>query len=161
ARLAFAWVKSRSFELGISDKPHHDVFKNVDLHLHLPAGSVKKDGPSAGVAIVVAIVSLMRGVAPKGRTAMTGEITLRGEVTPVGGIREKLLGAHRSGIKTVILPFANRKDVNGVDAGIPLKVIQDITIVWVRSVVEAIAAAFPEVSGLLSNDHRLLENSRL
>lgn len=58
ARLAFAWVKSRSFELGISDKPGHDVFKHVDLHLHLPAGSVKKDGPSAGVAIVVAIVSL-------------------------------------------------------------------------------------------------------
>lgn len=138
ARVAFAWVKSHAYDLGLSEKPDQDVFKNVDLHLHLPSGSVKKDGPSAGVAIVVAIVSLMRGVAPKGQTAMTGEVTLRGEVTPVGGIKEKLLGAHRSGIKTVILPDGNRKDVMGVDVGIPRRVLEDITIIWARSISEVI-----------------------
>ncbi|GAA5889672.1 hypothetical protein JCM16303_003051 [Sporobolomyces ruberrimus] len=144
AHLAFAWVKSHAHELGISDKADHDVFKHVDLHLHLPAGGVKKDGPSAGVAIVVAIVSLMRGIPPKSRTAMTGEITLRGAVTPVGGIREKLLGAHRSGIKTVLLPEGNRKDVDGVDAGLPSMIKEEIDIVWIRSLRDVLEAAFPD-----------------
>jgi len=148
ARLALAWVKSHAFELGIATKVDDDVFKHFDLHLHLPAGSVKKDGPSAGVAIVVAIVSLMRGIAPKPQIAMTGEITLRGDITPVGGIKEKLLGAHRSGIKTVVLPFKNRKDVVGIDAGLPLRVLEEIEIVYVRTLAEALIAALPSFEQL-------------
>ncbi|GAA6025401.1 hypothetical protein JCM11491_005607 [Sporobolomyces phaffii] len=132
AHLAFAWVKSHAYSLGISTKRDQDVFKHVDLHLHLPAGSVKKDGPSAGVALVVAIVSLMKGVPPQARTAMTGEITLSGDVTPVGGIKEKVLGAHRSGIRTVVLPFGNRKDVYGVHAGLPPVVKEELQFVWDR-----------------------------
>ncbi|GAA5930562.1 uncharacterized protein JCM15063_002397 [Sporobolomyces koalae] len=160
ARLAFAWVKSHAYELGISDQVREDVFKHVDVHLHLPSGSIKKDGPSAGVAIVVAIVSLMRGVAPKACTAMTGEITLRGDVTPVGGIKEKLLGAHRSGIRRVVLPFGNRKNVYGIDAGLPTRVKDDLEIVWVRTVSEALEATLPALDPDRMG-RRSLEMSRL
>lgn len=90
ATLAFAWVKSHAYELGISVNPSEDVFKKIDVHVHLPSGSVKKDGPSAGVAFTVAIVSLMRSLKVIKGLAMTGEITLRGNVTPVGGIKEKV-----------------------------------------------------------------------
>ena len=79
--------------------------RDLDLHLHLPAGSVRKDGPSAGVALVLSMVSLLSGHALDPALAMTGEITLRGKVTPVGGIKEKVLAAHRAGIKRVMLPM--------------------------------------------------------
>jgi hypothetical protein len=90
ANLALAWVKSHSYELGISPSRTEDIFKHIDIHIHLPSGSVKKDGPSAGVAMVCALVSLLRDMPILGRLAMTGEITLRGNVTPVGGIKEKV-----------------------------------------------------------------------
>lgn len=90
AHLAFAWVKSHAYELGITPDRTEDVFKAIDIHIHLPAGSIRKDGPSAGVAMVVAIVSLMRKIPVLKGVAMTGEITLRGNVTPVGGIKEKV-----------------------------------------------------------------------
>ncbi|GAA6058145.1 hypothetical protein JCM3770_001947 [Rhodotorula araucariae] len=139
AHVALAWVKAHAYELGIAPDRTTNAFKDVDLHLHLPAGAVKKDGPSAGVALVVAIVSLMRGIPPRAHTAMTGEVTLRGLVTPVGGIKEKILAAHRAGITRAILPLPNKRDV---DADLPAQVRADVEFVYVRSVDEALDAAF-------------------
>lgn len=89
AILAFAWVKSHAYELGIAKSRDENIFKTIDLHVHLPAASTKKDGPSAGVAMVVAMVSLLKGIAVIKGIAMTGEVTLRGKVQAVGGIKEK------------------------------------------------------------------------
>ncbi|BGP51492.1 hypothetical protein JCM10450v2_007438 [Rhodotorula kratochvilovae] len=139
AHVALAWVKAHAYVLGIAPDRTTNVFKKLDLHLHLPAGAVKKDGPSAGVALVVAIVSLMRGIPPRAHTAMTGEVTLRGLVTPVGGIKEKILGAHRAGITRAILPLPNKRDV---EADLPAQVRAEVEFVYVRSVEEALDAAF-------------------
>jgi ATP-dependent Lon protease len=109
-------------------------FEKVDIHLHVPAGGVSKDGPSAGVAITVALTSLLTGRRVRGDVAMTGEITLRGSVLPVGGIKEKVLAAHRAGIKRVILPDRNRKDL--VD--IPESVRKDLELSFVKRIQEAI-----------------------
>ncbi|KAK4048448.1 hypothetical protein OIV83_004794 [Microbotryomycetes sp. JL201] len=158
ARLAFTWVKSHAFELGIASTKTQDVFKDVDVHLHLPSGSIKKDGPSAGVAMVVAIVSLMRGIRQRKAVAMTGEITLRGNVTPVGGIKEKILGAHRAGIQTVILPLKNRKDV---ESDLSDQIKTQIKVVYVRSIWEALEEAFgPQVlwSGGANRDGIVIES---
>ena len=117
ARAAMSWVRTHAEELGITTD-----FEKVDIHVHVPAGAVSKDGPSAGVAMTVALVSLLTGRRVRGDVAMTGEITLRGTVLPVGGIKEKVLAAHRAGIKRVLLPERNRKDI--VD--IPETVRQDL-----------------------------------
>ncbi|KAM0747842.1 ATP-dependent protease La [Meredithblackwellia eburnea MCA 4105] len=139
AHLAFAWVKSHAYELGLADARDVDAFKNIDIHVHLPAGSIKKDGPSAGVALVVAIVSLMRGLRVRQGVAMTGEITLRGNVTPVGGIKEKVLAAHRAGLRTLLLPYKNEKDVV---ADLPQSARDELTFVYVHTIWEALEAAF-------------------
>ncbi|SCV73155.1 BQ2448_7080 [Microbotryum intermedium] len=136
AGLALAWTKSHAHELGIANSRTEDAFKDLDIHLHLPSGSIKKDGPSAGVAMVVAIVSLMRGIRMIKGVAMTGEITL---LTPVGGIREKVLGAHRAGIRTLILPFKNRRDVND---DLPLEIKNDMEFIFIKNIFEALEAAF-------------------
>jgi len=106
ARAALSWVRTHVDDLGINVD-----FEKIDLHLHVPAGAVSKDGPSAGVAMTTAMVSLFTGRRVRGDVAMTGEITLRGSVLPVGGIKEKVLAAHRAGIKRVLLPDRNRKDL--------------------------------------------------
>ncbi|NLF29769.1 MAG: endopeptidase La [Planctomycetes bacterium] len=107
AHAAFSLVRSRAEQLGIDEKQ----LGRTDVHVHVPAGAVPKDGPSAGTAIVTALVSLLRGRAVRPEVAMTGEITLRGLVLPVGGIKQKILAARQAGITTVILPARNRKDV--------------------------------------------------
>ncbi|MBX3045896.1 MAG: endopeptidase La [Anaerolineales bacterium] len=107
ARAALSYVRSRAKPLGIEP----DFFQNTDLHLHVPAGAQPKDGPSAGVTMVTALVSLLTGRAIKAHVGMTGEITLRGQVMPVGGIKEKVLAAHRAGLKTIILPARNEVDL--------------------------------------------------
>ncbi|MBX3005816.1 MAG: endopeptidase La [Anaerolineales bacterium] len=107
ARAALSYVRSRAKQLGIEP----DFFQTTDLHLHVPAGAQPKDGPSAGVTMVTALVSLLTGTPIKPHVGMTGEITLRGQVMPVGGIKEKVLAAHRAGLKTIIMPARNEIDL--------------------------------------------------
>ena len=129
ARAGLSWVRTHVEELGIAVD-----FEKSDIHLHVPQGAVSKDGPSAGVAITVALVSLLTGRRVRGDVAMTGEITLRGTVLPVGGIKEKVLAAHRAGIKRVVLPERNRKDI--VD--IPETIRQELELVFVKKIDEVL-----------------------
>jgi len=114
AEAARSWLRGHAAEYGVDP----DAFRSADLHLHVPAGAVPKDGPSAGVAMVSSLTSLMTGRLGRPDVAMTGEITLRGRVLPVGGIKEKVLAAKRAGIGRVVLPARNRKDVEEVEAGL-------------------------------------------
>jgi ATP-dependent Lon protease len=136
AQAALSYVRSRAAQLGIAP----DFLEKSDLHVHVPAGAVPKDGPSAGNALLTALVSLLSGHRVRGDVAMTGEITLRGSVLPVGGIKEKVLAAHRAGIKRVILPERNEKDL--VD--IPEEVRRTLEIVLVKKVDETLKAALEE-----------------
>jgi len=107
---ALSFIRSKSDKLGIEQ----GVFEKTDIHVHVPAGAVPKDGPSAGITMATAIASLMTGRPVKPRIAMTGEITLRGNILPIGGLKEKLLGAYRVGMNVVILPEQNRKDTTEI-----------------------------------------------
>lgn len=138
AELAFAWVKTHAFALGITDA-RDAPFPPHDVHLHMPSGATPKDGPSAGVAFVCALVSLYLHVPIDTRLAMTGEVTLRGHVSPVGGIKEKVLGAHRAGIDKVVLPLRNQREF---DMDVPKQVVDDIRVVYVRTIQEALHAVF-------------------
>jgi len=111
---AMSVVRSRANILGISE----DFYEKKDIHIHLPEGATPKDGPSAGIALTTALVSVLTGIPARADVAMTGEITLRGEVLPIGGLKEKLLAAHRGGIKTVLIPEANEKDLVDIPANI-------------------------------------------
>ena len=135
ARAGLSWVRTHVEELGITTD-----FEKTDIHLHVPAGGVSKDGPSAGVAITLALVSLLTGRRVRGDVAMTGEITLRGTVLPVGGIKEKVLAAHRAGVKRVLLPERNRKDI--VD--IPETVRQDLELSFVKKIDEVLELGLEE-----------------
>jgi ATP-dependent Lon protease len=130
---AESYVKSRAIEYGI--KP--TVFEKKDIHVHVPEGATPKDGPSAGVAMVTSIVSVLTGVPIKRELAMTGEITLRGRVLPIGGLKEKLLAALRAGIKTVLIPSENEKDL----AEIPDNVKKGLTIIAVKNVDDVLRLA--------------------
>ncbi len=137
ARAALSWVRTHVDELQITTD-----FEKSDVHLHVPAGAVSKDGPSAGVAMTVALVSLFTGRRVRGDVAMTGEITLRGSVLPVGGIKEKVLAAHRAGIKRVMLPDRNRKDL--VD--IPDTIQKEIELIFVKRIQEVLELTLEPVS---------------
>jgi ATP-dependent Lon protease len=130
---AESFVKSRSYDFGI--KPA--IFEKRDIHVHVPEGATPKDGPSAGVAMVASIVSVLTGIPVKSDIAMTGEITLRGRVLPIGGVKEKLLAALRGGLKTVLIPAENEKDL----AEIPDNVKRGLKIIPVRTVDELLAKA--------------------
>ena len=129
AQAALSLVKARAVELGID--PH--LFEVSDVHIHVPAGAVPKDGPSAGVAMLVALVSLLTGRPARSDTAMTGEISLRGLVLPIGGVKEKVLAAVQAGITTVLLPARNRKDLEDV----PERARKLVRFVWVERIDEA------------------------
>jgi ATP-dependent Lon protease len=133
AQAALSIVKNRAGDLGIDEKR----FEKADIHVHVPAGAIPKDGPSAGVAMFMALVSLMTGRTVASDTAMTGEISLRGLVLPVGGIKEKMVAAARAGIKRVLLPARNRKDYDDI----PEDARKQLEFVWLERVDDAVAAA--------------------
>jgi ATP-dependent Lon protease len=126
--VALTWVKAHAFELGLTADPSEDIMKRRSIHVHCPSGAIPKDGPSAGLAHTIALISLFSGRAVPPSIAMTGEISLRGKVTPVGGIKEKLIGALRAGVKTVLLPVGNRKDAKDL----PQEVKDGLQIIHVR-----------------------------
>jgi ATP-dependent Lon protease len=133
---ALSFIKARSPAYGI--KP--SLFARKDIHIHLPEGAVPKDGPSAGIGMVTAMISTLTGIAVRRDVAMTGEVTLRGRVLPIGGLKEKLLAALRGGIKTVIIPAENEKDL----AEIPNNILEGLTIVPVKHVDEVLVLALME-----------------
>jgi ATP-dependent Lon protease len=133
AQAALSYVKSRADLLGI-DK---DIFENIDVHLHVPEGSIPKDGPSAGVTMITAMISAFTGRPSFHLVGMTGEITLRGRVLPVGGVREKVLASHRSGLKTVIIPERNEKDLEDI----PKSVLKEMKLITVKHMDEILPIA--------------------
>jgi ATP-dependent Lon protease len=130
AEAARSWLRTRAHDLEISES----VFADSDIHLHVPAGAVPKDGPSAGVAMVTSLASLATGRLAKANVAMTGEITLRGKVLPVGGVKEKVLAAKRAGIKQVVLPEKNRNDVDEIEADL----LMGLDLAYVGTIDEAL-----------------------
>jgi ATP-dependent Lon protease len=137
AQAALSIVKNRAVSLGIDPAR----FERTDIHIHVPAGATPKDGPSAGVAMFMALVSLMTDRTVRSDTAMTGEISLRGLVLPVGGIKEKIIAAHRAGLKRIMLPARNRKDFEDI----PEEVRQQLTFTWLERVDDAVSSALEPV----------------
>jgi ATP-dependent Lon protease len=135
AQAALSLVKARSGELGIDPQ----MLEKSDIHVHVPAGATPKDGPSAGVAMFVALTSLLTGRPVRNDVAMTGEISLRGLVLPIGGVKEKVLAALRAGIKTVMLPMRNQRDLEDI----PSDARSQVEFVWMENVDDAIATALP------------------
>jgi ATP-dependent Lon protease len=133
AQAAFSWSKARADELGIDI----EKFNKVDMHIHVPEGAIPKDGPSAGVTLATALVSALSGRAVKRSVAMTGEITLRGNVLPVGGVKEKVLAARRARVNTIILPQQNRRDLEEI----PKELLKEIEFVFVDSIRQVLRIA--------------------
>ena len=136
ARIAHSFVRSKSAELGIDA----DLFTQSDVHVHVPAGATPKDGPSAGVAMTMAIASLFTGRPVRSDVGMTGEVTLRGRVLPIGGVKMKVLAAHRAGLTTVILPKRNERDLEDV----PEDVRGKMSFVLVERIDEALKAGLAD-----------------
>ena len=136
AKAAISYVHSKAHEFGIKDS----LFSKSDTHIHVPAGAVQKDGPSAGVAITASLLSAMTGIPVLRDVGMTGEITLRGRVLPIGGLKEKLLAAKRAGLKTVLLPAMNKKDLEEV----PQNILKGLNLVFVDNIDEVVKNALVE-----------------
>jgi len=148
AKAALAYTRSKAKEFGI--QPHR--FESSKIHLHVPAGAVPKDGPSAGIAMGTALVSALTGARVRGDVAMTGEITIKGKILPIGGVKDKVLAAHRLGIRLVVLPEGNRADIEEV----PKQVRKSMKFIWVEHMDQVLAAALrpEELLGLgMSGGH--------
>lgn len=148
---AMTVVRSRAEMLGIDD----DFYQKFDVHIHVPEGATPKDGPSAGIAMCTALVSALSGVPVRSDVAMTGEITLRGEVLPIGGLKEKLLAAHRGGIKTVLIPKENERDL----VEIPKNIQKDLEICPVQWIDEVLAIALQKMPHPQSEDENIKEST--
>jgi ATP-dependent Lon protease len=153
AQAAVSFLRSRSAELGLPD----DYFAKHDIHIHLPAGATPKDGPSAGIALATSIASMLTGIKVDANLAMTGEITLTGQVLPIGGLKEKVLGAKRSGITKVLLPRRNEMDLDDI----PKEVRESMTFVPVDELSEVLHHALGKrlISPVpLGSDHERVSN---
>ncbi len=133
AKAAMSYIRSKADQFGIDN----EIFENFDIHVHIPAGAIPKDGPSAGITLLSALASLLTGRKVSGVMAMTGEVTLRGQILPVGGIKEKILAAKRAGIKEILLPEKNKKDLEEI----PPKIIKDIDLRFISQIDQALEMA--------------------
>jgi ATP-dependent Lon protease len=147
---AMSYVRSRGEALGLSSK----FFQKLDVHVHVPEGAVPKDGPSAGIAITTAIVSALTKIPVNRKVAMTGEVTLRGRVLEIGGVKEKVIAAHRAGLKTIILPKDNKKDLIDV----PKEVIKDLDFVFVSHMDDVLQVALTKEIGKPRAIHPVLQS---
>ena len=150
---AMSYIRARADRLNLSEK----FYQKVDVHIHVPEGAVPKDGPSAGVAITTAIVSALTKIPVKRTVGMTGEITLRGRVLEIGGLKEKVIAAHRSKLKTIIIPKENKKDLEDV----PKEVIRDLKFVFVSHMDEVLDVALvrsirKKQAKIMSSQHSVL-----
>lgn len=146
AQAALSYLKSRADTFAIDP----DIFELIDIHIHIPEGAIPKDGPSAGITIATALISAFTERPVRKEVSMTGEITLRGNILPIGGVREKILAAHRAGLKTILLPEKNAKDL----VEVPKKVREDLKILFVRHMDEVIDVA---LAPAVSNGNRLIK----
>jgi ATP-dependent Lon protease len=133
ARAAMSFVRTRAAAYGIN----RDFYRKMDLHIHIPEGAIPKDGPSAGITMAATIVSVLTRIPVRSDVAMTGEITLRGKVLPIGGVKEKLLAAHRAGIREVILPKENEKDLQDI----PQDILESMKVNLVETMDEVLQVA--------------------
>jgi ATP-dependent Lon protease len=147
---ALTWVRSNAVSLGLDD----DVLKDIDLHIHVPAGAIPKDGPSAGVTMATALVSLLTDVPVRPLLAMTGEITLSGNVLPVGGIKEKFLAAKRAGVRDVILPIDVKSNV---EEDLTAEQVDGVTIHYATRIEDVLAVALPKTVNEVVQDEELRE----
>ena len=134
AQAALSFVRANAARFGLDP----EYAKGKEIHVHFPEGAIPKDGPSAGITMCIALLSAARGIPVRGDVAMTGEVTLRGNVLAIGGLNEKLLAAKRHGATTVIIPDENRKDIDDVNPGVK----EGLTIVFVKTIDEALPYAF-------------------
>jgi ATP-dependent Lon protease len=135
ARAAVSYVRSRAHRLGLE----REFYQKIDIHIHVPEGAIPKDGPSAGITIATALTSALTGIPVRKDVAMTGEVTLRGKVLPIGGLKEKLLAAHRGHITTAILPRENEKDF--LDLDLPRSISKEIQVIYVEHMDEVLESA--------------------
>jgi ATP-dependent Lon protease len=151
AQAALSWVRSHATELGIATS----FWETSDIHVHIPAGAIPKDGPSAGVTLTTALVSMLTGRRVREGLAMTGEVSLSGRVLPVGGIKEKVLAARRAGIREIVMPAQNEKNVR---EDIQAELLENMTIYYARTIDEVLTLAFPDLPAVLSLTRQPIEN---